>query len=273
MGGGGEALPRARRRGAAARVRRQGALQRGELLRERAPLRERAARSTSGIAVEYPTRRARRRGALPRRLQRREHLRLRQGGGALPRPRRELPRLEAPQGRALQRGALAREPAALRRGGGGLRRATRALYPDAEDAARTQFHAALIYEKMQRPQARDPGAAGVREAASRGRRSTSSSSRRTSRSPSRTGQLGDEKAARASYQAAVAEFAQRGLRPDQSPRAAAAAAEARFRLAEYDFERYDRIALPGDRPTRTSSRRRSRRSSPRRRRSRRSTTR
>jgi len=57
-------------------------------------------------------------------------------------------------------------------------------------------------------------------------------------------QLGDERATKAGYQAAVAEFARRGLRPDANARAAAAAAEARFRLAEFDFERYDHIALP-----------------------------
>jgi hypothetical protein len=42
----------------------------------------------------------------------------------------------------------------------------------------------------------------------------------------------------------VAEFARRGLKPETAPRAAAAAAEARFRLAEFDFERYDAITLP-----------------------------
>jgi len=57
-------------------------------------------------------------------------------------------------------------------------------------------------------------------------------------------ELGEDKATRASYQAAVSEFAKRGLKPDASPLAAAAAAEARFRLAEYDFERYDKITLP-----------------------------
>jgi hypothetical protein len=56
--------------------------------------------------------------------------------------------------------------------------------------------------------------------------------------------LGDEPATRASCRAAVAEFERRGLRPEEHARAAAAAAEARFRLAEYDFERYDRIGLP-----------------------------
>lgn len=118
-----------------------------------------------------------------------------------------------------------------------------ALYPDAEDAARTQFHAALIYEKMGD---RRREIQALQEFVKRFARA---------REPELVVQahleialahraLKDEKAAKASFQAAVAEFAQRGLKPDASPRAAAAAAEARFRLAEYDFERYDQIALP-----------------------------
>ena len=57
-------------------------------------------------------------------------------------------------------------------------------------------------------------------------------------------ELKDEKAARAGYAATVAEFARRGLKPETAPRAAAAAAEARFRLAEFEFEKYDAITLP-----------------------------
>jgi len=117
------------------------------------------------------------------------------------------------------------------------------LYPDAEDAARTQFHAALVYEKM-----------GDRR---REIQALQEFVKRFSRSKEHelvvqahleialaNKQLGDERATKAGYQAAVAEFARRGLRPDANARAAAAAAEARFRLAEFDFERYDHIALP-----------------------------
>jgi hypothetical protein len=57
-------------------------------------------------------------------------------------------------------------------------------------------------------------------------------------------ELKDEKAARKGYAAAVAEFDRRGLKAEAAPGAAAAAAEARFRLAEYEFERYDAITLP-----------------------------
>ncbi len=116
-------------------------------------------------------------------------------------------------------------------------------YPGAEDAARTQFHAALIYEKT---------GEWRREIAA-----LRDFNKRFDRSKEREllvqaqlkialawRALKVEKEARAGYIATVAEFARRGLKPETAPRAAAAAAEARFRLAEYDFEKYDAIALP-----------------------------
>ncbi|WP_242396289.1 tetratricopeptide repeat protein [Anaeromyxobacter oryzisoli] len=116
-------------------------------------------------------------------------------------------------------------------------------YPDADDAARTQFHAALMYEKT-------GGWKGEVQA-------LQEFARRFARSREHElvvqahlkiglayRELGQAKEARAAYGAAVQEFAARGLKPDAHPRAAAAAAEARFRLAEFDFERYDKIALP-----------------------------
>ncbi|HTN54477.1 MAG TPA: tetratricopeptide repeat protein [Anaeromyxobacter sp.] len=117
------------------------------------------------------------------------------------------------------------------------------LYPDAEDAARTQFHAALVYEKT---------SDWKREI-----QALQDFSRRFARSKEHEllvqaqlkiglaqKELKRDQEARAAYAATVREFAVRGLKPETAPRAAAAAAEARFRLAEYDFERYDKITLP-----------------------------
>ncbi|HEX9052425.1 MAG TPA: tetratricopeptide repeat protein, partial [Anaeromyxobacter sp.] len=116
-------------------------------------------------------------------------------------------------------------------------------YPDAEDAARTLFHGALIYERTQEWRKL---VAALREFVKRFSRSKEHELvvQAHLKLALAYRALEDEKAARASYQAAVSEFAKRGLRADASPLAAAAAAEAAFRLAEYDFERYDRIALP-----------------------------
>jgi cellulose synthase operon protein C len=118
-----------------------------------------------------------------------------------------------------------------------------AAYPDAEDAARVQFHAALVYEKT---------GDWNREI-----QALQEFARRFARTKEHelvvqaflkiglaNRELGGEKDARAAYDAAVREFAVRGLDPEAHPRAAAAAAEARFRLAEYELERYDRIGLP-----------------------------
>jgi TolA-binding protein len=117
------------------------------------------------------------------------------------------------------------------------------LYPDADDAARTQFHAAVIYEKT-RSYGRQVQA--LREFVRRfqGSKEHELVVRAHLEIALAARQLGDEKAARAGFVAAVAEFDRRGLRPEKHPAAAAAAAEARFRLVEYDFERYDRIQLP-----------------------------
>jgi TolA-binding protein len=116
-------------------------------------------------------------------------------------------------------------------------------YPDAEDAARTQFHAAVVYEKTSDwPREIQALQEFVR------RFSRSKEHDLVVQAHLKIGlaykELGKEKETKAAYAAAVREYAGRGLKPEGNPVAAAAAAEARFRLAEYDFERYDRITLP-----------------------------
>ena len=117
------------------------------------------------------------------------------------------------------------------------------LYPGAEDAAKTQFHAALVYGKA-KEWAKEIRA--LQEFVARFSRSKEAELLVQARL--RMGlayrELGQEKPALKEYAAAVAEFQRRGLKPDASPAAAAAAAEAQFRLAEQEFEKYDRIALP-----------------------------
>jgi TolA-binding protein len=118
-----------------------------------------------------------------------------------------------------------------------------AAFPDAEDAARTQFHAALLHEKTQ---AWGQEVAALREFERRFGRTKEHELlvQAQLKIGLASKQLGDDRAARAAYAATVAGFARRGLKPELHVRAAAAAAEARFRLAEYEFERYDAIALP-----------------------------
>jgi TolA-binding protein len=117
------------------------------------------------------------------------------------------------------------------------------LYPDAPDAARTLFHAALVHEKAGawRREA-DALAELVRRFARSGEGDLLVQANLKLARAARA--LGDERAARAAFQAAVAEFARRKLDPVAAPLAAAAAAEARFELAEYDFARFDAMKLP-----------------------------
>ncbi len=117
------------------------------------------------------------------------------------------------------------------------------LYPDAEDAARTQFHAALIYEKTQdwKKEIQALNDFVKRFARSKEHELVVQAHLKIALAEH---ELGDESATRAGYQTAVKEFAARELKPDANPSAAAAAAESRFRLAEYDFNLYDRIELP-----------------------------
>jgi cellulose synthase operon protein C len=116
-------------------------------------------------------------------------------------------------------------------------------YPDAEDAARTQFHAALIYEKTQDWKRE---IAALQDFVHRFARTKEHEL--VVQAQLKIGlayrELGQEKPAKAAYAEAVREFAARGLKPEANARAAAGAAEARFRLVEYDFDRYDKITLP-----------------------------
>jgi TolA-binding protein len=118
------------------------------------------------------------------------------------------------------------------------------VYKDSEDAAETLFHAAIIYEKTKE---------WGREI-----KALQDFITKFSRSPKQNEllvqshlkialafkELGNERAARDEYTATVHEFERRLMKPDSNIRAAAAAAEAKFRLAEYDFEKYDKITLP-----------------------------
>ena len=116
-------------------------------------------------------------------------------------------------------------------------------YPDAEDAARTLFHAALVYQKSEDPRREVAALQDFRKRYARSKEHELVVQANLELGLAQK-KLKDEKAARASWAAAVREFSARGLKPEANPRAAAAAAEARFRLAEIDFEKYDQITLP-----------------------------
>ena len=155
-----------------------------------------------------------------------------------------VPEVQAPQGRALQRRPLAGEPAALRRRRPPPSRAT----PRPTRTPRTPpAPSSTPPSSTRRPRTGGRRSRRSRSStsASPGPRSTSCWSSRSSRSRWRWRELKDEKAARAGYArhaGRVRRAAASSRRP--APRAAAAAAEARFRLAEFEFEKYDAITLP-----------------------------
>jgi cellulose synthase operon protein C len=117
------------------------------------------------------------------------------------------------------------------------------LYPDAEDAARTQFHAALIYEKTKEWKRQIQALRDFLARFSRSKEPELLVQAHLKIAHAHR-ELSQEKQARQEYSATVAEYQRRGLKADVRPAGAAAAAEAQFHLAEYQFERYDRIHLP-----------------------------
>ena len=116
------------------------------------------------------------------------------------------------------------------------------LYPDAEDAARNRYHAALIYEKTREWPRMVQALQDFQKRFARSREAELLVQSHL-KAAAAWREQGNEKAARQGYFAAVTEFRSRGLTPEANPAAAAAAAEAQFRLAEIEFERYDRIQL------------------------------
>ncbi len=116
-------------------------------------------------------------------------------------------------------------------------------FPDADDAARTLFHAALIRERKKEWRREIEALQEFLRRFSRSQEHELVVQAHLKTALAHR-ELKDEPAARAAYQATIAAFSARRLEAEGNPRAAAAAAEARFRLAEYDLERYDRITLP-----------------------------
>jgi TolA-binding protein len=116
-------------------------------------------------------------------------------------------------------------------------------YPGAEDAAATLFHAALIYERTGDWKREVAALQDFLKRFGRTREHELVVQAHLKMGLAQQA-LKEPRLARAAWAAAVKEFGARGLKAEAQPRAAAAAAEARFRLAEVEFEKYDTITLP-----------------------------
>ena len=119
------------------------------------------------------------------------------------------------------------------------------LFPDAEDAPKNQFRAALIYEK----QGDWRRYIGALEAFTRKFSRDAAQVDLVVDARRRIGEahqkLGQHAEARRAWEAAAAEFDRRGLSPETHALAANAAAYARFQLAEYVFRDFEKLKIGG----------------------------
>ena len=119
------------------------------------------------------------------------------------------------------------------------------LYPKSEDAPKNQHRAALIYEKQNdynkeiaalnefvQKFSKDPKQAEL----------VIDSKKRIGDSYKKLNKEGEAKKA---YAAAADDFDKRGLKPDSAPVAADSAAQARFQLAEFQFQDFDALKIGG----------------------------
>jgi len=119
------------------------------------------------------------------------------------------------------------------------------LFPSSEDTPKNIYRAALIYEKQSDWR-------GYIRALDEFVKKYSSKPQQLELvidAKKRIGdgwqKLGNDKEARYAYQAAALDFDRRNLKPDASPIAGDAAAQARFQLAEQEFKDFDKLKIGG----------------------------
>jgi cellulose synthase operon protein C len=119
------------------------------------------------------------------------------------------------------------------------------LFPTAEDAPKNQYRAALLYEKQGDPK----GEIVALQAFVKKFSSKPQQAELVVDAQKRIGEayqkLGDDRDARRAFEEAAREFDRRGLKPEATPLAAEAAAQARFQLAEYEFKEFDKLKIGG----------------------------
>jgi len=119
------------------------------------------------------------------------------------------------------------------------------LFPKAEDAPKNVYEAAKIYEKMNDYKGE---IRALTEFIDRYKRNTAQADYLVDARKligDAWQKLNNDREARLAYEAAAVDFDRRALKPDQNPRAANAAAQARFQLAEYAFKTFDALKIGG----------------------------
>ena len=119
------------------------------------------------------------------------------------------------------------------------------LFPTADDAPKNQYRAALLYEKQGDPK----GEIKALEAFIKKFSTKPQQAELVVDAQKRIGEayqkLGADRDARRAFETASREFDRRGLKPEDAPLAAEAAAQARFQLAEYEFKDFDKLKIGG----------------------------
>ncbi len=119
------------------------------------------------------------------------------------------------------------------------------LYPKSEDAPKNQFRAALIYEKQADYPKEISALNEFVQKFSNDKNQVELVVDAKKRIADSWQKLNKDVEARKAYAAAADEFDRRGLKPENNPVAADAAAVSRFQLAEYDFKEFDKLKIGG----------------------------
>ncbi|WP_224368734.1 tetratricopeptide repeat protein [Hyalangium versicolor] len=127
------------------------------------------------------------------------------------------------------------------------------LFPNSEDAPKNQFRAALIYEKQEdwKGQIRALNEFVEKFSKKPAQAELVVDARR--RIGDAYKKLGKTKEAQRAWEDAAFEFDRRKLKPDTAPIAADAAAYSRFQLAEFEFEKFDKLKIGGNGKALTNS--------------------
>src|SRR5262249_6762912 len=231
------------RRGTEARVRRQGAEQRRGLLREGAPLRERA-QALRAHLPRVPQQQAGRRRAVPGGGQPGELLRLRERGASHEAVGNDYPASKDREA-ALYNAARLQEGQQQYKAAAASYARYATLFPKAEDAPKNQYRAALVYEK-------DGDSKNEVKALQEFIRKFGNKPGHSELLVEAQKKLGDAyaksgspKDARRAWETAAKEFDKRGLKAEQAQSGADAAAEARFLVAEQDLKEFDKLKIGG----------------------------
>lgn len=117
-------------------------------------------------------------------------------------------------------------------------------FPDQDDAPNFQYHSAIIYEHMNDPRGEIAALQEFQRKFAKNPKQAELVIEAYKRIADAYTKQGNQKAAKQSFEACVAEYKRRGMKPE-NPVASNAAAEAAFQLAEYEFVAFDKLKIAG----------------------------